>query len=167
MSAARADHREWIGGRAFTLLSHYWRDDDPAELTAAIGADWADVLEDLDQEDIQRACLQYQREEPRKKPTAGAIRALALSMRPQKPRGEFSADREMERRILERLKMAYEIGKVGDFSHWPRDELQYFNEARGGTDCTRWMDEKLGWYRRGGPNEERIRLGIGGWGGMK
>lgn len=85
LSAERADHREWIGGRALTLLSHYWRDDDPVELTAAIGADWADVLEGLPQDAIQKACIQYQREEPRKKPTPGSIYKIAKGFVP-KPR---------------------------------------------------------------------------------
>lgn len=78
----RGEHREWIGGRAITLLSHYWRDDDPTELTAAIGQDWADVLEDIPQEYIQRACLRYQRENPRRKPTPGAIYELARAAMP-------------------------------------------------------------------------------------
>ena len=79
----RAVHREWIGGRAITLLSHYWRDDDPVELTAAIGQDWADVLEGLPQEVIQRACIAYQRQEPRRKPTPGAIYVLAMDFMPR------------------------------------------------------------------------------------
>ena len=83
LSSERAVHREWIGGRVITLLSHYWRDDDPVELTAAIGADWADVLEGLPQEFIQRACIQYQREEPRRKPTPGAIYEMARAMMPK------------------------------------------------------------------------------------
>ena len=79
----RAAHREWIGGRAITLLSHYWRDDDPVELTAAIGQDWADVLEGLPQEVIQRACIAYQRQEPRRKPTPGAIYQIAIELMPK------------------------------------------------------------------------------------
>ncbi len=78
----RAAHREWIGGRVLTLLSHYWRDDDPIELTAAIGRDWADVLEGLPEEYIQRACLKYLRTEPRRKPTAGAIYQMARDLIP-------------------------------------------------------------------------------------
>ena len=79
----RREHREWIGGRAFTLLSHYWRDDDSEALTAAMGKDWADVLEGLPQDAIQKACIQYQREEPRRKPTPGAIYALARAAMPR------------------------------------------------------------------------------------
>lgn len=79
----RAEHRDWIGGRAVTLLSHYWRDDDPVELTAAIGQDWADVLEGLPREAIQSACIAYQRVEPRRKPTPGAIYQLAKESLPK------------------------------------------------------------------------------------
>ena len=83
LSVERVAHREWIGGRALTLLSHYWRDDDPVELTAAIGKDWADVLEGVPQEFIQLACIQYQRENPRKKPTPGSIFEMANALRPK------------------------------------------------------------------------------------
>lgn len=98
MSAERVAHREWIGGRALTLLSHYWRDDDPVELTAAIGADWADVLQGIPQEFIQRACIRYQREEPRRKPTPGAIYNLARQMMP-KPELVREPEPEREPRV--------------------------------------------------------------------
>jgi hypothetical protein len=90
----REAHREWIGGRAITLLSHYWRDDDPVELTAAIGRDWADVLEGIPQELIQKACIAYQRKEPRKKPTPGAIYQMAreLTPRPKQARVDLIPD---------------------------------------------------------------------------
>lgn len=83
LSQERVEHREWIGGRCMTLLSHYWRDDDPVELTAAIGKDWADVLEGLPQEFINRACIQFLREETRKpKPSDIYRRALAMMPKP-------------------------------------------------------------------------------------
>ncbi len=69
-------------GRVATLLSHYWTDDDPVELMAAIGRDWADLLEGLPQSVIQSACLQFMREEPRKKPTPAAIYAMARGLMP-------------------------------------------------------------------------------------
>lgn len=79
----RREHREWIGGRAITLLSHYWRDDDDEALTAAMGQDWADVLEGIPQQFIQKACIQYQRDEPRRKPTPGAIYEIARNAMPR------------------------------------------------------------------------------------
>lgn len=82
LSPERRNHREWIAGRAITLLSHYWRDDDPLALTAAMGADWADVLEGIPQQYIQTACIVYQRDEPRRKPTPGAIYQLARKIMP-------------------------------------------------------------------------------------
>lgn len=53
------------------------------ELTAAIGQDWADVLEGLPRDAIQQACIAYQREEPRRKPTPGAIYRLAKDSLPK------------------------------------------------------------------------------------
>lgn len=81
--AERTEHRAWIKGRAATLLSHYWRDDDDPALLAAIGKDWADVLEGIPQEYIQRACIQYQRDEPRRKPTPGAVYEIARALMPK------------------------------------------------------------------------------------
>ena len=79
---ARERHREWIAGRALTLLSHYWRDDDDEALTSAIAADWCDILEGIPAEYIQRAAIKYQRDEPRRKPTPGAIYQIARSLMP-------------------------------------------------------------------------------------
>lgn len=80
---ARKEHREWIGGRVLTLLSHFWREDDDLALTAAIGADWADVLEGLPQDAIKKACTQYLRESGRRKPTPGEIYTLAREHMPR------------------------------------------------------------------------------------
>lgn len=81
----RTSRRQWILGRVATLLSHYWREDDPSELTEAIARDWADILEGMPQDAIHAACLRYMRDEPRRKPTPGAIYALARDAIP-KPR---------------------------------------------------------------------------------
>ena len=78
---ARATHREWIVGRVLTLLNHYWRADDPVELSEALGRDWADVLEGLPQEYIQRAAIRFQ-QTSRSKPTPAAIDALARELMP-------------------------------------------------------------------------------------
>ena len=80
------DHRQWIAGRIYTLLSHYWREDDPDALTTAIASDWVEVLAGMPQRAIQTACLQYLRDEPRRKPTPGAILALARDATPSPPR---------------------------------------------------------------------------------
>ena len=118
MSVERVEHREWIGGRAVTLLSHYWRDDDPVELTAAIGADWADVLEGFPQDLIQKACIQYQRDEPRRKPTPGAVYAIAKSLIPRpelvhepEPEREPRVTKEQSTEILEAV--GYRVNKFG------------------------------------------------------
>ena len=80
-SVERAAHREWIGGAMSTLLSHFWREDDPVELTAALGKDWADVLEGLPQEAIEKARLNYLKYET-KKPTPAAIYRMAQKFVP-------------------------------------------------------------------------------------
>lgn len=97
----RVAHREWIAGRALTLLSHYWRADDPVELTAAIGKDWADVLEGMPQDAIQKAAIQFQRDEPKRKPTPAAIYALAKMFVP-KPKPVATPEPERVRVTPER-----------------------------------------------------------------
>lgn len=102
-----------------TLLGHYWRDDDPVELTAAIGRDWADVLEGIPQEYVQRACIQYQREEPRRKPTPGAIYERAAKMMPKPERAPAylpppPADRPTPEEANEILRKAgFKVNKFG------------------------------------------------------
>ena len=76
------DHRQWIAGRIYTLLSHYWREDDPDALTTAIASDWVEVLAGMPQRAIQNACVQYLRDEPRRKPTPGAILQMARASAP-------------------------------------------------------------------------------------
>ncbi len=82
-SLERAAHRDWIGGRCITLLSHYWRADDPVELTAALGQDWADVLEGMPRDAIQTAAIRWMRENPNRKPTPGHIYDLARESLPK------------------------------------------------------------------------------------
>lgn len=114
LSAERLDHRQWIGGRILTLLSHYWREDDPVELTGAIGKDWADVLEGLPRDAIQAACLRYMRDEPRRKPTPGAIYAMAHESMP-KPRVVFNRAPEpiQEPERISRERAAEIMAEVG------------------------------------------------------
>jgi hypothetical protein len=110
LSVERQKRREWIGGRALTLLSHYYREDDPVELTGAMGKDWADVLEGIPAEYIQRACIQYERDEPRRRPTPGDIYQRARAMIPPPtvvaeapaPQRAPRVSREDAARILER-----------------------------------------------------------------
>lgn len=108
-SPERTEHRTWIKGRAATLLSHYWREDDDPALLAAIGKDWADVLEGIPQEYIQRACIQYQRDEPRRKPTPGAVYEIARALMPKprvvpvdEPQREPPCSKEAAAEIMER-----------------------------------------------------------------
>lgn len=98
----RQSRREWILGRIATLLGHYWREDDPSELNEAMGRDWADILEGMPQEAISKACMAYLRNEPRRKPSPGAIYALAREMMPRPAVVEQKNDSKRERMTAER-----------------------------------------------------------------
>lgn len=75
-------------------------------MTEAIARDWADILEGLPQDAIGRACMAYLRNEPRRKPSPGAIYALAREFipkpvvvarsEPEAPRERLSAERAAE-----------------------------------------------------------------------
>lgn len=137
----RAAHREWIGGRALTLLNHYWREDDPIEMTAAIGRDWADVLEGVPAEYIQRACIQYQRDEPRRKPTPGAIYQLARALMP-KPQVVAHRDLSAPLRALERVLTPEEMAEAANATAQRKQaadrilaEAGYSKKINGGTDA--------------------------------
>ena len=61
-----------------TLLSHYFQPDtDPAVIRAS-AADWLDILSPFPQGAVGAACRDYLRDEPKVRPTPGAIRALVL-----------------------------------------------------------------------------------------
>ena len=117
----RQSRREWISGRILTLLSHYWRDDDPSEMDAALARDWCDILEGMPQDAIAKACMAYLRQEPRRKPTPGSIYALAREYMPKpvivaKPQ---PPEPERERMTAERAaEIMAEVGfrpkKMGD-----------------------------------------------------
>lgn len=53
------------------------------ELLTAMASDWVEVLGGMPQAAVQQACVQYLRNEPRRRPTPGAILELArLAMPP-------------------------------------------------------------------------------------
>ena len=71
----------WLAGRITTLLSHYYTPDIPATLSEAAMVDWLAVLDGLPTDDIERACMDYLREQPRRRPTPGDIRQRVLAKR--------------------------------------------------------------------------------------
>lgn len=103
-------HRLWIAGRVATLLSHYWRADDPPEILEANMRDWCDILEHLPQAAIQQAAIRWLAGSCGRKPTPGEIAALARDAlpapkvvriappaEPDKPRLSFEAAQEIVR----------------------------------------------------------------------
>lgn len=79
----KKEHREWIVGRVYTLLAHYFRHDEPPELSAALGRDWVRCLDGIPKKYIEQACIKYLQEEPRRKPTPGEIYQRATALMPE------------------------------------------------------------------------------------
>ena len=48
----------------------------------AMAADWVEILAGMPQKAVQEACIQYLRNEPRRKPTPGAILEMARMAMP-------------------------------------------------------------------------------------
>lgn len=109
----RQSRREWILGRIATLLGHYWREDDPSELNEAMGRDWADILEGLPQDAISKACRRYLTDEPRRKPTPGAIYAMAREYVPRPIIVASAPEPEPERQKLTAERAAQIMEEIG------------------------------------------------------
>jgi hypothetical protein len=72
--------REWLAGRIVTLLKHYFEADEDPAVIREMARDWIEVLGELPEAAIAEACRTYLCDEPRKRPTPGAIRGLALKV---------------------------------------------------------------------------------------
>lgn len=85
-------HAMWISGRIETLLSHYYQPDNPAEVRDGALDDWVEILAPLSQKVIEHACSSWLRDEPRRRPTPGDIRARARdhAASPQNAQGDRS-----------------------------------------------------------------------------
>jgi hypothetical protein len=80
-------------------------------LTAAIGKDWADVLEGLPQHAIQAACLRYMRTETRR-PTPAVIYKLAREEMPA-PRVVASSEPEPQKNRITKERAAEIMAEAG------------------------------------------------------
>jgi len=73
-------------GRVVTLLSHYFQPDTDPAVVRAIAEDWWDVLAPYPEAAVAQACKDYLRDEPKVRPTPGAIRSLAIKAMAADPR---------------------------------------------------------------------------------
>ena len=76
-------HAEWIAGRVKVLLSHYYQPEIAPEVEEEGLADWIEILMPFPRATIDVAGRQYLRDEPRRRPTPGAIHELASSLMPK------------------------------------------------------------------------------------
>lgn len=76
-----SQHVEWVAGRVQVLLSHYFQPDSPSEILDAAIDDWVDMISQFSEADINRACSTYLRDQPRRRPTPGDIRARCMTYR--------------------------------------------------------------------------------------
>lgn len=78
--------REWLTGRVMVLLSHFYQAETDPAVVRAQAADWFDTLWDVPQADIEAACRSYLRSGPRRRPSPGDIRNLAVVPKAAGPR---------------------------------------------------------------------------------
>jgi hypothetical protein len=69
-----------------TLLKHYFEADEDPAVIREMARDWIEILAPYPQEAIAAACRTYLVDEPRKRPTPGAIRVLAIKAMDADPR---------------------------------------------------------------------------------
>lgn len=105
LQAARLSDRKWILGRIEVLLGDFYREDLGEVFGVAALMQWADVLEGLPHDAIDKGIIEYQRNGPRSqtthkliKPAAGDIYAFAKRFIP-KPRIVVTQQPERERHI--------------------------------------------------------------------
>jgi len=84
---------EWIAGRIETLLSHYFRPETNEMIEEAAMMDWIKALSGYSQDQIGKACDQYLRTEPRRRPTPGDIRMTIANSRGQSKEHSGKGDR--------------------------------------------------------------------------
>lgn len=98
---------DWIAARIVTLLAHFWMPDMPENLHQAISRDWISVLGGYPRQAIDRACLDYLRDDTSKRPTPGKIRKLC-----EERVGEKMRDRDRLRECLECKALPRERGRM-------------------------------------------------------
>lgn len=103
---ARLSDRKWIIGRIEVLLNDFYRKDLGEAFDTAAQIQWADVLEGLPREAINKGCIDYQRNGPRSqatnkliKPAAGDIYRFSLPFIPRPKVVAPARDQEPERHI--------------------------------------------------------------------
>ncbi len=69
-----------------TLLKHYFEADEDPAVIREMARDWIEILAPYPEGAIAAACRTYLVDEPRKRPTPGAIRALAVKAMDADPR---------------------------------------------------------------------------------
>ena len=130
-------------GRIVTLLSHYYRPDDDADLMRAMAADWYAVLKGFPTYAINGACVDYLTDEPRRKPSPGAIVELARRLMPR-PRLGTADDERMAlpkpERTMDELARSQQLLNAAGFTPKRMQAVQSRPMAR--TDDELYADKK-------------------------
>lgn len=128
-------HAAWIAGRIETLLSHYYQPDNPAEVRDGAIDDWVELLAPLSRQSIEHACSAWLKDQPRRRPSPGDIRAKArgYSTAPGQAQGDrtklsFDDLQLLEEKILPTARRW--LGIPGLAEHG-RQTLAYWGEGVG------------------------------------
>ncbi len=101
-------HAAWIAKKVRSMLSHYPSDWSMDQTVAEMAIDdWVDFLCPFSRAAIEHACTSYMRDQPRQKPSPGAIRSRAQAFQGNKEastgdKSELTADQLhlLENKIL-------------------------------------------------------------------
>lgn len=127
-------HAAWIAGRVQVLLSHYYQPDNPIEVKEAALDDWVSSLIMFPQGAIDKACETYIRNQPRRRPTPGDIRAICNGRAETRAGATAWGDKSKlsydELRILEDkiLPTARKWLAIPDLADHGKQTLEYWGE---------------------------------------
>ena len=110
------DHRAGIASEVRVVLSAYFQPSEASEIRAAQLAWWCDELQDWTREQVVWGLRQWNRDNPRARPTPGDILALMKTMRGKKEAEKLKAiapPPEPERKPMTAEKAAAIMAEVG------------------------------------------------------
>lgn len=135
--------------RIATLLSHYFRPEDGDAMTKAIASDWMRVLGGVDFDLLDKACIRYLTNQPRRRPTPGDILNMANGLRPKPDPRRIPAPPEPDREPKVTAEAAERIMREHGFNgmkvqRMPRPRnMPHTEEPTGGIDVIEANPEAL------------------------
>lgn len=119
------DHRRSIASEVRTVLSAYFQPHEAEEIKAAQLAWWCDELQDWTQEQVVWALRQWNRDNPRLRPTPGDILRMCKAARGRKLAAQARKQEAQEERQVISAEAANEIVAKAGFAPRRMEDVGY------------------------------------------